>query len=270
MKPGDWDRAAPATAAELGLTRRGQLGAAFSAFVTFAMLREAQAPEAQAQVGAHISAARWVDRQEEIARALSNGEITARAWMENVRSLAEEVDLHALLALVAASDLRPAPHGASNDPAKRYVRFLDEAGAPRRLTYGAALFDFAPGNVITPHGHRHMASAHLIARGRFRIRNFDRVGDEPGAMLIRATRDFVAPTGALSAMSSAQDNIHWFVPHGGPATTFDVVISDLDPGQQSYEIQAIDPINGVHRPGGVIAAPIIGFEEASRRYTANV
>ncbi len=188
----------------------------------------------------------------------------------NVSSLATEIDLRELLALVAASDVRPAPHGAGNDPAKRYVRFLDEHGAPRRLSYGAALFDFAPGDVITPHGRRHMASAHLVARGSVRIRNFDRVGEEPGLMLIRPTHDYIATAGALSAMSSAKDNVHWFVPHGGPATTFDVVISDLDPGQPSFEIQPIDPLNGANRAGGVIAAPIIGFEEASRRYTANV
>jgi hypothetical protein len=265
MKNTDWARALPASSSDLGLSRRGQLGALFSAFVTFAFLREARA-----YADVRVSAAQWVDRQEELARALMSGEITPLSWMQSVRSLAAEVDLQELLALVNRSDLRPAPQGASNDPAKRYVRFIDSSGAPRRLTYGAALFDFTPGNVITPHGHRHMVSAHLVARGAFRIRNFDRVGDEPGLMLIRPTRDFIAPTGSLSAMSSLQDNIHWFVPHNGAATTFDVVISDLDPGQPSYEIQAIDPLNGQHRPGGVIAAPIIGFGEASRRYTADV
>jgi len=150
------------------------------------------------------------------------------------------------------------------------VRFLDAQGQPRKLAYGVALFDFAPDNVITPHGHRHMVSAHMVVKGSFRVRNFDRVGDEPGAMLIRPTRDYVARTGQVSTMCPERDNIHWFVPHGGPATTFDVVISGLDPGQPDYDIKAVDPVQGEQAGNGLIRAPIIGFDEASRRYTAAV
>jgi hypothetical protein len=115
-----------------------------------------------------------------------------------------------------------------------------------------------------------MVSAHMVVAGRFRVRNFDRLRDEENAMVIRPTRDYVARVGDVSTMCSARDNIHWFVPQGGPATTFDVVVSDLDPGQPSYDIKAIDPVRGRRLADGTIAAPIIGFDEASRRYTAEV
>lgn len=253
-----------ASAADFGLTRRDHLLGVLPGFVLFALLGEvaAQTPS---------RAARWIDAQDQIARALAAGEITPLAWQGEVERLAGEVDVAELMAAVRAARLSPAPMGSHNDPAKRFVRFIDATGEPRRLAYGAALFDFQPQNVITPHGHRHMVSAHMIVAGAFRVRNFDRVGDEDGAMIIRPTRDYIARLGDVSTMSSHRDNIHWFVPHGGaPATTFDVVISGIDPGQPSYEIRAIDPVGGRVRDDGAIVAPIISFSDSADRYTADV
>jgi hypothetical protein len=115
-----------------------------------------------------------------------------------------------------------------------------------------------------------MVSAHLVAAGQFRVRNFDRIGDSPGAMIIRPTRDYVAKLGHVSTMSSEKDNIHWFVPVGGRATTFDVVVSGIDPALPDYEIRAIDPLGGAKRPDGSIVAPILSFGDSSARYTADV
>jgi hypothetical protein len=248
-----------ASADMLGLSRRGAL----AAFATYALLSEAHAQP-------RTSAALWVNRQDEIARALRAGQITPLAWQGDVETLAREVDLAELVALVNGACHSLAPHSSENDPIKRHVRFLDANGEPRRLAYGAALFAFEPRNVITPHGHRHMVSAHMVVDGAFRIRNFDRIGDEGEAMLIRPTRDYIARVGEVSTMSSQRDNIHWFVPQGGAATTFDVIISDLTPGAASYEIRAIDPLGGQRRPNGAILAPIMSFEDSSRRYTADV
>lgn len=86
-------------------------------------------------------------------------------------------------------------------------------------------------------------------------------------MIIRPTRDAVASVGTLSAMSADRDNIHWFVPQGGPARTFDVIISGLDAGQPDYDIQAIDPLGGKRMRDGSIVAPIMTFEDASAKYT---
>ncbi|MDZ4775863.1 MAG: hypothetical protein SGJ23_03655 [Alphaproteobacteria bacterium] len=249
----------------LGLTRRGQLQAFFGAFTLFALLGEARADTQR------IAPARWIDRQDEIARALKTGQITALAWMTEVERLAQEVDAHELMATVNRARITPAQPPETNDPHKRFVRFIDSDGAPRRLAYAAALFDFAPRNIITPHGHKHMVSAHMVVAGRFRIRNFDRIRDAGAdAMIIRPTRDYVAGPGSVSTMSSARDNIHWFVPVGGPSTTFDVIISGLDPGEDDYEIRAIDPLGGRRMADGSIIAPVMDFADASRRYTADI
>ena len=262
----EWGRASLAGADALVLSRRGQLKASMAIFLTYALLGEASARVPRRRLAART----WVERQDEIARALAAGRISPRQWMSDVERLAAEVDLGELLAHIGRSQIRSGGPPSHNDPGKRYVRFLDDRGEPRRLAYGAAFFDFLPRNVVTPHGHKHMVSAHMVTRGAFRVRNFDRLRDEGDAMVIRPTRDYVASAGAVSTMSSDKDNIHWFVPKDGPATTFDVIISDLTAGAPSYEIKAIDPIGGRRLSDGSIVAPIMEFAAAARRYTADV
>lgn len=254
--------------AELGITRRAQLQAFLPAFAVAALLNAA--PALAQPAPRRTSPARWIDRQQEIALALAAGQMAPLAWMREVEALAAEVDVAELMALVNRSRISAAQPPNLNDPRKRFVRFLDASGAPRRLAFGAALFDFEPRNVITPHGHRNMASAHLVVDGRFRVRNYDRVRDEGEAMVIRPTRDYLAGVGEVSTMTSARDNIYWFVPQGGRATTFDVILSGLDPGQADYEIRAVDPLGGQVLEDGSIIAPIIDFAASSARYTAAV
>jgi hypothetical protein len=247
-----------------GVSRR-DLGGMIGSFAAYALIGEARAvTPGRGVVG------QWIEEQQALAEDLSAGRISGRAWSAGVERLAMGLDVEELLAALPAARITSAGAPSGNDPQKRFVRFLDKEGRPRQLGYGVALFEFDPHNVITPHGHRHMVSAHIVVKGAFRVRNFDRVGDEQGAMLIRPTRDYVARTGQVSTMCSERDNIHWFVPQGGPATTFDVVISGLDEGAPDYEIKAVDPVRGEKRPGGVIAAPIIGFDQSSTFYTASV
>lgn len=248
------------------LGRREALGGFLASFALVALAREARAG-AQGGDGAAL---RWVAAQQEIAEGLAGGRLSGAAWAREVERLAAEVDPAALMRLVARAQVRPAGAPFANDPQKRFVRFLDEEGRPRRLAYGAALFDFAPGNVVTPHGHRHMVSAHLVVAGRFRVRNFDRLGDQGAAMRLRPTRDYVADVGQVSTMCTERDNVHWFVPQGGPATTFDVVVSGLDAGAPDHVIQAVDPLNATRAPDGTLLAPIIDFARSSARYTADI
>lgn len=244
--------------------RREALLSFLTTFTLVALAREARAAVSGG------SARRWIDGQQDIAEGLAKGLLTGRQWALEVERLAAEIDLAELMAAIDRAQIRSAGAPFHNDPQKRFVRFLDERGVPRRLAYGAALFDFAPHNLVTPHGHRHMVSAHLVVAGRFRVRNFDRLADEPGAMRLRPTRDYVAGPGQVSTMCAERDNIHWFVPQGGPARTFDVVVSGLDPGQPDHVVEAVDPVRARRAGDGSLVAPIIDFESSSRLYTSAI
>ena len=259
----DWQRAPFGGLESFGIDRRNALAGGL-ATLSFALLG---CELSEAKPVRRMAARDWIERQGELARALKSGEIAPLRWMAEVERLASEIEIAELMATIDQAKITANPASETNDPRKRTVRFLDEHGEPRRLGYGAAFFDFEPDNVITPHGHRHMVSSHLVVDGSFRVRNFDRLRDEDGAMIVRPTRDYVAKTGQLSAMTPDRDNIHWFVPQGGKARTFDVVISGLDPGEDDYEIEAIDPLGGTVMDDGSIRAPKIAFEEASEKYT---
>ena len=266
MQQKDWQQALPAGLDAFGITRR-QIAAGGLGALTMALLG---CEVSAAKPASRMPAREWIDRQGELARALKSGQITPVVWMSEAERLAAEIEIDQLLAEIDASQVIAQSVPPTNDPRKHSVKFLDESGMPRKLGYGSALFKFEPDNVITPHGHRHMVSSHLVVGGSFRVRNFDRLRDEGNAMIIKPTRDYVARTGDLSAMSSDQDNIHWFVPQGGPATTFDVIISGLDVDMPDYEIEAVDPIAAEVLADGSLRAPKIGFEEASAKYTTNV
>lgn len=267
MRDEDWGRARSAGLDAFGLTRRAVAAGGMAAFSLALLGCEVSGATPRRR----MAASDWIERQGELARALKSGQISPLRWMEEVERLAGEIEIAELMASVERQQVEQLALPPTNDPRKSTVRFIDESGEPRKLGFGCALFAFEPHNVITPHGHRHMASSHLVVEGAFRVRNFDRLRDEEGAMVIRPTRDYVAATGQLSAMTPESDNIHWFVPEGGArAMTFDVIVSGIDPGMPSYEIEAVDPLAGERLADGSIRAPKIGFEAASDKYTASV
>lgn len=266
MQASDWTNARSARPEDLGLTRRGSLATGLAAFTMFALLAEVSGAKPTRKMAART----WIERQGELAVALKTGQLAPLAWMAEVERLAAEVDPAELMAEINRAKITLGALLPTNDPRKRSIRFVDQHGAPRKMGFAAALFDFSPSNVITPHGHRNMVSSHLVVEGAFRVRNYDRIKDLAGAMVVRPTRDYLASTGMLSAMSGDRDNIHWFVPQGGPARTFDVIISGIDPAQPDYEIAAIDPVGGEVLTDGTIRAPIMEFEDASKKYVATL
>ena len=213
---------------------------------------------------------RWIAHQHEIAVALARGEIAPGQWRAEVESLAGSVDVPQLMADLARADIRVVGRALPSYPIKRTIRFRDATGARRRLRYAVALFTFDRRNVVTPHAHRNMVSAHLVVEGAFRVRTFDRVRDADGAIVIRPSGDGAIRVGDVSTIGTRRDNIHWFVPRTARAATLDVIVSGLDRTQPRYAIEAVDPVRGARQPDGTIRAPILDFAEASRIYTPDV
>jgi len=246
------------------IDRRAAL-AGTGAFAAFALL-EAVAGARALAARPSLSAKRWLEEQEAIARALLAGRLRPLGWQAAVERLGAAVDREELLAQTDFDRLRATFDFADGMPAKRFVRFPDEPGTPK-LSYGLAFFGFRKGQVITPHGHRNMVSAHLAVAGAFRARTFDRVRDEPGALILRPASDARMRTGETSTMSAERQNIHWFVAEEDDAATLDVVVDNLDPGAPApYAIDLVDPDGGERLGDGTIRAPLIGWDASVAKY----
>jgi len=249
-------------------SRRDLIAGVLTAFPAYAMLAElgvARAGDTSGDTVAH-----WVGRQHDLALALSHGHLMPDHWQAEVEALAREVDIEALMAAIGRAGGRDVGRGLPTYPAKRLIQFRDAHGVRRQLRYAAALFDFDRGNVITPHAHRNMVSAHIVTRGRFRVRTFDRVRDDGDALIVRPSGDDILTVGDVSSIGPMHRNVHWFVPLTDRAATFDIIVSGLAADGPRYAVEAIDPVRGRPLPDGTIRAPLIDFESASRFYTADV
>lgn len=212
-----------------------------------------------------LSARRWLDQQEAIARELRAGRLAAVDWQSAVERLGTTVDRAELLAQTDFERLRAAFDFKDGLPAKRFVRF-PEANSPK-LSYGLAFFGFRKGQVITPHGHRNMVSAHMAVAGAFHVRTFDRLRDEAQALILRPATDGRLGVGDSSTMSSARNNIHWFVAEADHSATLDVIIDNLDPtAPEPYAIDLVDPLGGERLGDGTIRAPRLSWDQSVARY----
>src|SRR5262245_41349065 len=248
------------------VNRRELIASTLLAYPAYALLGAVRAGATDSR----LDAQRWLTRHDEIARALARGEIAPAHWQAEVESLAAKADPAQVIAETKQAVLRKAGRGGDNDPIRHNIHFHDENGALRSFAFGAVLFVFDTENVITPHAHRNMVSAHMVVEGEFRVRNFDRVRDEDGAVVIRPTRDGIMRVGEVSTMSAAHDNVHWFVPRAPRATTLDVIVDGIGGAKPRYVIEPVDPVRGQALSDGTIRAPYLSFAESTRFYTRGV
>ena len=240
------------------LCRRDLLGA-FSAYALLAELGSSRAARRTP------STRSWLDRQEELALGLAAGTIDSESWRRAVEVLGREADVERLVAeALPSSPARALP----TDPARRILRYRDTDGRLRQQRYAVVLFQFDRTSVITPHGHRGMQSAHLVVHGSLRARTYDRVGELPGALVLRPAGDRRLYAGEVSSIGPARENVHWFVPLGERAATFDVLVTGLEPGGPDYQVQPVDPLGGTDLGDGTLRAPLLRFEESARRYAS--
>jgi hypothetical protein len=236
-------------------------------FGAYALLREARAV-VPAAPDRRID--RWLRRQDEFARALSNGTLSQLQWHDEVTRLARDVDVEELAHAIGKAQTRSTRLPIAHEPIRRFIDFRNDDGTNTRLAYGAAVFTFDRDSVIAPHAHKHMASAHMVIQGKLRIRKYDRVEDRDDALILRPTADEIAEVGDSAAMTSAKDNVHWFAARSHRAMTFDVIVDKLDVGEKNYEVQPVDILGAIDLRNGLMRAPLLSFEQSREKYSADV
>lgn len=241
------------------MNRRDFLGT-----VTLALLAQTLASRDLLASNRSLKLAEWVAAQNDLGVKLHDGKIGGAAWQRGVEELAAAVNLDELLRAIDFAALERDFKFTDDGGTKRVVRVPRPDGT--EMMFGTAVFGLEKRKSITPHGHRHMASAHMVLDGKLRVRNFDRVADEEKHLILRPTVDDEIARGASSSMSSERNNIHWFTALTDRAFTFDVVISDLDAGKPLFVIDLVDPCGGTRLGSGDIRAPRIDWKTSVRLY----
>ena len=213
------------------------------------------------------AAGRWLRDLLEAGHALRGGRLTAVDWQSRVEALFGGVDLAELLRLIDFDALRRRMALPVDRAAAEAAALPPVEGLPPPSHFATKVFGLQRGAAIVPHGHRNMVSLHLVLAGEVHLRHFDRVGDEPGHVLLRPTIDRQARTGDRSSISSQRDNVHWFVAASPTAYTFDVILDTLDPALGfPYRMDFVDPRGAEKAAGGLLRAPRLSFEDAIARY----
>ena len=213
------------------------------------------------------AAHQWLLRIQEASHALRGGEIPAAQWQKELESLFGGVTLPELMSFIDFDRLARAIERPSDRAAAQAVVLPPVEGLPRPQDFGTKVFVLGPGVAIVPHGHRNMASMHVVLSGEVRLRHFERVRDEAEHLIIRPTIDRKSGPGDCSTISSQKDNIHWFRNLGDAAFTLDFIVDNLDPRLGfPYRMDFVDAAGGDRLEGDLVRAPRISFERALALY----
>ena len=60
--------------------------------------------------------------------------------------------------------------------------------------------------------------------------------------------------------------MHWFVAEQDGSATLDVIVQDVDANGREFALELVDPLAADIDAHGVLRAPLIGWEQSSRRY----
>ena len=214
----------------------------------------------------------WARKVVELNRGLAAGGMGLFYWQDHIATLNASV------------------------PVSEVVRYLDIDALTRNFTYPDRLaqiadlhfpkdvyvkgiarpwfmrvFAMREGGAIIPHAHNNMVSAHLVVRGNFHARTYDRMHDEAGAVVLRPSLDRLLSSGEIITMSDDRDNAHWLVAQRTPSMTFDIGMTDISDTRQyilaanQYSMIYVDP-TVKPQTDGFIHAPVMTFDEAVKKF----
>jgi PCO_ADO len=208
----------------------------------------------------------WLQQVEELSRRLRGETLDSREWQQHIDALNRATPLTEFLPALQFDRALQAMQREGQDPAKTFIRLRDIDGSLQAAAFAAAYFVFRKGQVITPHGHRGMVSAHAVVAGRLHVRTFDRLGTQDNALLLRPRLDQSAGPGFSAAISATTGNVHWFVAETDGAATLDVIVQDIAANGRGFKIDLVDPLAATLLPSGELRAPLIDWPASARRY----
>lgn len=206
----------------------------------------------------------WAIRLNDMCLDLRKNSLPLTDWQDQVESLLADIPLEDILAFIDFDKLTRGFQFPDLGVNTRAVRFPKVGGLPENLAFYKKIFGVKKDRAIIPHGHKNMTSAHLVLRGEFALRHYDKIRDEPSHMIIRPTIDKTLAVGEVSSISDERNNVHWFRTLSETAFTLDVIVLDL--GGKQYEIDNIDLQEAEKVDGGLLRARKLDVQTALQKY----
>lgn len=138
----------------------------------------------------------WAKQLNEICHDLKLGKITPVLWQSHVEKLFNHIDLPELLQFIDFTALTKNFEYPDLGVNTRMVKFPELEGLPEKTVFVKKIFGMKKGRAITPHGHSNMSSAHLVLKGEFTLKHYDKVAEEEKHLIIKPT---IEKTARISA-----------------------------------------------------------------------
>jgi hypothetical protein len=210
---------------------------------------------------------RWARGLRALAGQLLRGQLDAPGWQQAVAALCRTV---AAADVLDAFDLRRlAARCRSFGPGEHRIA----VHLPGQASDGAPageLMLLTAGRSIPPHGRNSLATAHLVLCGSGRVRLYDRIEDQPGAVLLRPVADHWIEAGICFTGSEEGGNVHWLSAGSAPLVTLDLIVAV--PGRAGFRHPCsrdgrlyLDPAGPI-AADGLIRASLLDPRAALRRF----
>jgi hypothetical protein len=231
------------------------------------------------QTGAVAAIARsaldpWARKVVALNRGLAAGEVGLSYWQDRIAALNTSVPVGEVVRYLDIDRLTAHfnyPSKLAQTADLRFPKAVDATGVAR--PWFMRVFAMREGGAVIPHAHNNMVSAHLVVRGNFHARTYDRVRDEPGALAIRPSQNSLLSPGEIITMSDDRDNVHWLMAQRNRSMTFDIGMVEISKTRtyktaaNEYSMIYVDPARKPEHDG-LIRAPILTFEQAAKKFAA--
>lgn len=209
---------------------------------------------------------KWLAEMESVTQEMRRGKVKPVEWQRHIEALLSRVELKDLLSAIdydrlASKAVFPEDHESAEN-----VNFSREEGLPAELSFAPYFYAMRKGVAIVPHGHRNMASMHMMLKGEAHGWQFERVSDEAQYLTIKPTVDEVLKAGAVTTISDQRDNIHWFKALSEPVFMFNIGVFGINPSEAFSGRDYVDPLGGEKLKDGLIRARRIEVKEAYKLY----
>lgn len=244
------------TSSPLHLSRRRMLlGVGACSLVCPRLARAAEPTELLAEV-------------EQLSAALHRGTVDAVGWQTKVEALLSTADPVVVRAALKLDWARLDARTRAEGRVEQRLEFAELEGTPAQAQFRRKLFSLGRGHAVVPHGHRNIASVFFVVDGRVRGRHFDRLRDEPDAIVIRPIDDRILVPGDAAAISDERANVHWFTALDDRALLLNFSVTVPPRWRTASDSTGrvyLDP-DGEALEDGLIRAPRASYAELRAKY----